>query len=771
MKISLAALLLFVSLAAFLPQDGLKSKDPLERLAAVDQVEAGERGAGGKLLVKLFKDDDWEVVERAAKRLGEIGTADQVGDAVDLALEGPVRRVRAAAAHSAAKLDADKAAESLLGKARGKTALLAAEALAIVAPSATAEAKLNPRALESMLKEKDGRLRAAGAAALLAVARTERAEVLKELLESEYLMVRATAAEVAAATAEESLLAPLIAHFERDTLDPVVERRLRRAIIACLAKLEPTEKRHGDADALVRKWNGAKEAVAARGARLVRELAAQAWSDSKDLLASLSPALQHQSPAVRAQAAAVLKALPGEAARDQARALALADGDVRVRRAATAAAFALSGEDGVDSLEFALARLEAEKDALAREDLVVQLGRRGLEGAVEPLIKELGHPDWRVRVAAAVSLGKTRLASAQTPLEKQRREATEDWRARAAAVVGLAQLYRADAVPQVIDSLVDPEALIRRLAHVWLIAATNQTLPAEVEPWRTWWAANGSRVALVDMAEREEREKRYGYASAPPEAVYRGLDVLVLESRGDHVQDLLEQLNLQHRLSQAGRVRTDGPDPRGVFVANCTGEIQPADAEILAFFLHAGGYLFGSCWAVEETIARIAPGDVRRLVTKDEVLDSVRAFAAAPGSPYLEGVFVEGAVPIYELQGAYLIDVLAPERVEVLVDSPEAAERWGGGELAAWFRVGHGVVLDSVNHFDVQGLELALGLKKPEERQAYAVDHMGYTYADLRKTRDEEFWETTPKAANAVPDLSVFRLITNFVRLRRLAGD
>ena len=194
------------------------------------------------------------------------------------------------------------------------------------------------------------------------------------------------------------------------------------------------------------------------------------------------------------------------------------------------------------------------------------------------------------------------------------------------------------------------------------------------------------------------------------------------------------------------------------------------DVERLRWFVHVGGYLFSSCWAVTETVGRVAPGNLRKLETRGEVLDQVTAAPCDPGSPYLDGVFAPGVVPIYHLVGAHLIDVTAPERVEVLVDSPECAERWGGGNLAAWFRTGHGRILDSVNHFDAQGLAEALGLKSEEDRRAFAMDHMGITFTRLRATDGEKWWSSSPKAAEHVRDLSAFSLITNFVRARRLQG-
>jgi hypothetical protein len=315
---------------------------------------------------------------------------------------------------------------------------------------------------------------------------------------------------------------------------------------------------------------------------------------------------------------------------------------------------------------------------------------------------------------------------------------------------------------------------VRRTAHEYLCGVARRRLDPDVATWTAWWAENEARVRMVDPEEEAERVRRFGYSedfSASARDLYAGLDVLVLESDGDHIQHVLDDLEVEHRLTAGNRVPEDAAHSRCVFVSNCTGVVEERDVARLAWFVRAGGYLFGSCWAIDETIGRAAPGAIRRLATTEQVLDRVEASPAAPDSPYLRGVFAGGVRPVYELQGAWLIEVLEPERVEVLVDSPECADRWGGGNLAAWFRSGHGVVLDSVNHFDVQGLQMATHLREAEERQAYAVDHMGLEWARLRETRDERWWDKSQEAARNVRDLSVFRLVTNFVREKRLAGD
>ena len=183
-----------------------------------------------------------------------------------------------------------------------------------------------------------------------------------------------------------------------------------------------------------------------------------------------------------------------------------------------------------------------------------------------------------------------------------------------------------------------------------------------------------------------------------------------------------------------------------------------------------GGSLFGSCWALSQTIERIYPGVIGKAQTGHEVLDKVHAHPCLDSS-FLSGVFPPGVRPIYHLEGAHLIKVKDPARAEVLIDSPESAARHGCGNLAAWFRAGHGLIMDSVNHFDLQGLLVATDLSTPTERQAYAIDHMALSYERWREIKNKRFWSTSPKAAKHVPDVSAFRFLTNFVRAKRIGTD
>ncbi len=764
--LALAALLLSPQPASALQAADLKSKDPAVRVEAVRALVAAGGADAEKELVRALKDDDWEVVVVAASGLATLGGGKaSLGELCKLAWDAPTARQRLTAARSLAQLDPEAGMKAVSKKLSGDRAPKVCDALVVLA--AAAPAPKAPKALSKLLKDKEPRTRDAAARALVVCSREDRAEALERLLESEYLGVRAAALEAVALDPRGGELATISQLLERAPLPDVIERRALRAMVAACSVLEEGT-RSSELGARVGQLSAATEAARAElGPRLALEGISREWADAAALSSALAPAVEHPAEAVRAGAARALGEL-GPEQLELLQRLATKDTSPRVRRAALAALHRIQ-PPAEASASWWIERLESEQHPAVRMDLAVALGVRELEQVVPALAQASRDSDALVAQCAMVSLGRTRTEAAVAPLVELSRDPSS-WARRGAAVVGLCSSFQAAAIPAVIEALADAEPLVGRTAHGFLLRLSKgKDLPAEVQPWRDWWRDNEKRVRFLDPKELAAERERLGY-SASPEEVYRGLDVLVLESRGDHIQNILSELAIAHRLTTSSRVPEDGVDGAGVFVSNCTGEMEAADVARLEWFVSVGGYLFGSCWAVHETIERATPGRVRKLETRDEVLDKVLATPWAAGSPYLEGVFLPDVRPIYSLFGAHLIEVLEPEAVEVLVDSPECAERWGGGNLACWFSFGHGKVLDSVNHFDLQGLEEATWLKTPEDRMAYAVDHMGTSFERIRATAKEKFWDSNTKASKEVRDLSVFKLVTNFVRLRRLEG-
>lgn len=798
------------------PLKDIKSKDYETRLKAVKAIRKNGGEGAEKALVTALKDSDWEVVEHAVLGLGEHGGEKALKALVDVAAAGPVRRVRLAAAASLAKLDVEESAKRLTKRLRRDEAVNAAEALTILARRTTDPVgKELLKGVGRCFKSKDASVRAAAAGALFAFPAEERVERFEKLLDDGALTVVAAALDQMRARPALDYLSTMTARLAYPNVNDVVARRVIAAAEAVFEVLDA--KQTAAAVRVLDKLIGkaARDpALGARVARLVGNLASRppvpeeapekkddakkddakkeegerdpAVKDDKAeapkptlapsiALGLLEQILKHDGEAARAEAVRALRRIGTKEAIDRAEEM-LKDDDPRVRVQALEALAEGRGLADDGALDLVTDRLLKDPEASVREAAALLLGRSGPEGApfsapVPALTVALKDKVWSVAVVAAVSLGKTRSEKAAEPLASLlNRKKHKDWRIRGAGVIGLGKLQQKNAVTPLIGALKDRDTWVRRNAFEFLRRMTKRSIGDDFDEWTAWWDFNKSGYEFIDR-ERIARElKKGGYAVDPVDVYEKGkaaLDVVVLQSRGDHIEQLLEELGVEYRLTRAAQVEKADIHSFAVFIANCTGEIQKNDIERLQWFVRVGGYLFSSCWALHHTVEKVYPGMIRKLETRSQVVDNVVSTPCPCDSHYLENVFRPWSQAKYVLEGAHLIEVMQPERVEVLIDSPQAAARWGGGNMAAWFRAGHGVILDSANHFDLQGLQRVTGLKTAEDRMAHAMDHMGLDYPELRSFAASRVWARQAQAMKLVRDHSAFRFITNFVRLKR----
>ena len=771
MKTLVGLLVPLAFLAASFAQDdpikSLKSKDVATRLAALERLSKEKSPKNEKAVAQALKDEDWEVAEKAAFVLGSIGTSASVPELVALAIDGPIARVRSTAAASAALLGAESAAEMLSKKSGGKEGWRALDSLAVLTNAK--EAKYELKSLEKVAETaKDDRARAAAARAAIGAVPAEKGELLVRFATSAHPEVACAALDAAIHRPAAARVAPLAEVLGKPVLADLVERRAERAFVLAVAAAVAAA---GDgalaaAEKPVTALIAAKgEAVAARGVRIVGRLASGTKLDPAKLRAWLAPALARSEASVRAQAAAALGSIGGADATKDALALLAGDKDERVRRAALDALVKLAPATDAAARAALVERLATDASKDVRLSAAAALGVPKNDEARTALEKALVDKDWEVVVCAAVSLGKLGGGSVAALADLAKK--APDWKVRGAACEGLMRTASKDALPPLIETLADADPCVKKGTHVFLQAVAGEELPPDVAAWRAWWEKNGARFEFRDPRALPSTGGGIEGTKAPAAQIWRGTDVVVLDSRGDHIQSVLAKQKVAHRMTMAGKIGESGVHAGAVFVANCTGEIEAVDVDRLRWFVLVGGNLFGSCWALHETIERALPGVVRKAETASEVLERVPAADCSGGSPYVAGVFTEGVVPEYALEGAHLIEVLLPERCEVLLDSPTALAHWGAGDLAVLFRAGHGTVVDSVNHFEAQDFQTVEGLKTAADRQAWAMDHMGLSYEYWRKSRGESWWESSVKASAEVQDLSVFRLVTNVVRLSR----
>jgi len=773
-RVALAAFALAGLALAQDPLKDIKAKEPEKRVAAVEALEASGGEGAEKALISALLDKDWEVVERAASALGKVGTKAAVPQLVKTALDAPAMRMRRAAALSLAKIDAARATDDLAKQTAGKNASNAWAALAIVASQGSgAESGPVAKNLKKSQKAKEETERLAAAGAIGAASLEEMRALLEGYLAGENAELACAALGAVEVRPDASFLPLLEARLVAADLVDVVERRLVRAV-AAIARVDAAA-----AEKLLETLSGQPPPVAVRAMRLARALAPVA-----DIKAAAERAIEkglsHADADVRAAALHAGGTLDLEPVLKKARDLALKDKNARVRLVALQELRGSVADDAV--LGVFTEVLGSASDANVREDAAVALGGSRSELAVKALVKALGDREWPVAVCAAVSLGKTTQESAVEPLIALSKSA--DWRLRGAAIVGLSHVTKSEALPPVLAATADKEAAVALTAVACAKALTKQDYGRDSAAWLKWWGENGARLKLWTPEELKARREKFGYALSVAE-VFKDLDVIVLESRGDQIQSVLERVEtgvaaaldakgkgapsaggVPWRKTVAGKHREDGLQPFGVYVSNCTGEVLPDDIECIAWFVRTGGYLFGSCWSLGETIEKVYPGMAKAVHLENE-LATVSAEPIADGSVYLAGVFDGGVEPHYNLEGPHMIEVLDRERCEVLVDSPQCAAKYGVGNMTVWFRAGHGLVCDSVNHFNNQGLVNANWLKEAEQRQAYALDRMAMPWPQWRATSGEKWWGSNGKAAEHVFDRTALSLVTNFVRAKR----
>ena len=748
----------------------LRVKQIDKRLAAIEAVLASGHADSERLLAPLLNDKDWEVQEHVARAIGELGAQKKLkgksslNKLVGLATDGATVRVRRAAADAIAKANAELGAKNIFKKAKSKREVRALESLAVVLRARPTFAGADK--IKKLLTAEHPRLREAAARAWLEAA-PDRGAALRTLVNNPHLAIRCLALESVAEAPREADLKLVAGMFGGKGQHEVVSRRVVRALAAILAASE------GDRAALAKTVlaaSGTNELPLIRRAALIPLLSgsAQPVLDQKAAVDALGPCLRAESFRPRAAAAKALREVGGDDALAAALRQFKREDSGRAQLQLVETVTALRPPTTEAAVEWLVKIVRGEYDDEVRERAVVRLGKSGVKGAADALIEALRDRNWTIACCAAVSLGKTDGDEALEPLKRML--AMGDWKLRGAAIIGLMHWSRDEAVDPILKMLDDQHPIVAHAADQALRTMSRQYVAKKGrKAWQKWWDANRKNHDFTDREATLDKLNKYGYA-VPDSEIYTGLDVVVFKSRGDHIEQLLDRLEIQYRTTEQGQVLADGVHPEAIFVSNCTGELAPEDVEPLAWFVRTGGSLFGSCWALSETIARIHPDVMKMFPTPQQVLDDVRARPCRPESPLLTGVFPPQVVPIYHLEGAHLIQVLDPDRCEVLIDSPDAAERHGCGNLAAWFFSGHGVLFDSANHFDLQGLGVAGAgaLRTPVDRQAYAIDHLGMSFETWRDVRTAGYWRSPTKSTQNVPDLSAFRLLTNFVRSKRM---
>lgn len=142
-----------------------------------------------------------------------------------------------------------------------------------------------------------------------------------------------------------------------------------------------------------------------------------------------------------------------------------------------------------------------------------------------------------------------------------------------------------------------------------------------------------------------------------------------------------------------------------VMFVNCPGKFTPRGLRKLHQFVHEGGFLFTTDWALKYVLQEAFPGFVEfnNNPTADDV---VRVEVLSRDDPFLSSILGPDDDPQWWLEGSsYPIRVLDREKVQVLVTSKELEEKYGEAPVFVTFPFGEGRIYHMISHFYLQRTE------------------------------------------------------------------
>ena len=182
-------------------------------------------------------------------------------------------------------------------------------------------------------------------------------------------------------------------------------------------------------------------------------------------------------------------------------------------------------------------------------------------------------------------------------------------------------------------------------------------------------------------------------------------DVIVVRGQYDHIEDVFDVASTPYTLIDPGRLGMAQLRPDQIVFINCPGHLTPPGLRKLTSFVHQGGFLFTTDWALKHVLQPAFPGFVEynRKPTRDEV---VRIEIIDQQESMLDSVLDERDDPLWWLESSsYPIRILDEENVKILITSRDIEERYGEAPVFITFEYGQGKIYHMISHFYLQRTE------------------------------------------------------------------
>jgi hypothetical protein len=195
--------------------------------------------------------------------------------------------------------------------------------------------------------------------------------------------------------------------------------------------------------------------------------------------------------------------------------------------------------------------------------------------------------------------------------------------------------------------------------------------------------------------------------------------VVVVRGSADHMEQVLTQAKVKFVAVDPAELPELALNAKQVLMVNCTGDMSPEARERVRRFVAAGGFLYTTDHAVKQLIEPLFPNTIAYAGSTSEQVFPVKVRGTDEDRGLLNSLGGNAKEMWQTASGGFTFKVLDPQRVTVLMESPEMAKVFGSGAIAARFRYQDGQVIHVTGHFFTQPGQ------KPSE--AVAAAGQGFT--------------------------------------------
>ena len=182
-------------------------------------------------------------------------------------------------------------------------------------------------------------------------------------------------------------------------------------------------------------------------------------------------------------------------------------------------------------------------------------------------------------------------------------------------------------------------------------------------------------------------------------------NVIVVQGGYDNCEFVLKLADIPHVVIPVHSADTVSYRPDQTVFINCPGNLSDKAIGKLVTFVHEGGLLITTDWALQNVLEKGFPDKVKynQKPTGDEV---VRITVKDPDNPIVKGFLEADGDPLWWLEdSSYPIEILDTKNVKVLVYSNELKAKYGESPVIIEFEHGEGKVIHMISHFYLQRTE------------------------------------------------------------------